>query len=90
MTKLLEYDVEIHGLDGSVASVKVVWPPALTKGQRVDVPVNDRQWTQAEVIEVVKEVCKPDAKRHKVIVREIAQALGGSDRAPDRPMPGRS
>jgi hypothetical protein len=54
MRKLLEYDVEVQRLDGSVGSVKMVWPPALTKGQRVNVPVNDRDWTKAEVIEVRK------------------------------------
>jgi hypothetical protein len=71
MRKMLEHDVEVQRLDGSVAGVKMVWPPALTKGQRVNVPVNDRDWTKAEVIEVVKEVCELDTEKHKVIVREI-------------------
>jgi hypothetical protein len=44
MRKMLEHDVEVQRLDGSVAGVKMVWPPALTKGQRVNVPVNDRDW----------------------------------------------
>src|SRR5262249_19334419 len=42
----------------------------LTKGERVHVPVHDGDWTKAEVIEVVKEVPKPDSEKYKVIVRE--------------------
>jgi hypothetical protein len=74
MRKLLEYDVKVERLDGSIANVRMVWPPALTKGQRVNVPVNDREWTPAEVVEVVKDVPELDSEKYKVIVREIAQA----------------
>jgi hypothetical protein len=78
MRNLLEYDVEVQRLDGSVEGVKMVWPPALTKGQRVNVPVNEGDWTKAEVIELVKKVCEADTEKYeqyKVIVREIGEAL---------------
>ena len=71
MDKLFEFDVEIQRCNGTIANVTMAWP-ALTRGQRVNVPVNDRDWSSAEVIELVKKVSESEAGTHKVIVREIA------------------
>ena len=71
MAKLVEFDVEIQRCDGSIANAKMVWP-SLTKGQRVNVPVSEREWSAADVIEVVKNVSEPDAGSYKAIVREVA------------------
>jgi hypothetical protein len=45
----------------------MVWP-SLTKGERVRMPINDRDWSSADVNEVVKKVFEPDAGSYKAIV----------------------
>ncbi len=70
MSKLVEFDVEVQRCDGSIANVKMVWP-SLTKGQRVKVPVNEREWCHADVTEVAGPSA-PDVGSHRAIVREVA------------------
>jgi hypothetical protein len=71
MPKLVEFDVEIRRCDGSIANAKMGWQ-SLTKGQRVEVPVNDRDWSHADVIEVIKQISEPNAESYRAIVREVA------------------
>jgi hypothetical protein len=73
LIKLLAYEVEVRRTDGSTAYAVMVWPPALTKGQRVNVPVNPQESAHAEIIEVVPKH-RNDGIKHKVIVKEMAQA----------------
>jgi hypothetical protein len=69
MSKFVEFDVEVQRCDGSIANVKMVWP-SLTKGQRVKVPVNDREWCHADVTDVAR-TSQPDFGSHRAIVREV-------------------
>ena len=73
MIKLLAYEVEVRRTDGSTAYAIMVWPPALTKGQRVNVPVNSHESAHGEIIEVATKH-RDDGIKHKVIVREMASA----------------
>jgi sRNA-binding protein len=49
----IEYAVELERTDGPAEHASMTLPPALTKGQRLNVPVGG-EVVQAEVIEVTK------------------------------------
>jgi hypothetical protein len=70
MASLVEFDVEVQRCDGSIAKTKMVWP-SLTKGQRVNVRVNDRDWSLADVVDVVRRVSGPESGSYRAIVREV-------------------
>jgi hypothetical protein len=49
----IEYEVELERTDGPADHTSMTLPPALTKGQRLNVPVGGG-YVHAEVIEVTK------------------------------------
>jgi hypothetical protein len=49
----IEYEVELERVDGPADHTRMTLPPALTKGQRLNVPV-EGGYVHAEVIEVTK------------------------------------
>ena len=65
----IEYQVELELTDGPAAHTSMQLPPALTKGQRLNVPV-EGEFVQAEVIEVTK-LTTEEPIRWKLLAREV-------------------
>jgi hypothetical protein len=76
--KRIEYEVELERTDGPAEHTSMTLPPALVKGQRLNVPV-ERGFAQAEVIEVTK-LTTDEPIRWKLVAREVEKPppQGGS------------
>jgi hypothetical protein len=67
--KRIEYEVELERIDEPADHTSMALPPALTKGQRLNVPVQG-EFVQAEVIDVTK-LTTDEPIRWKVLAREL-------------------
>jgi hypothetical protein len=69
----IEYEVELERTDGPAEHTSMTLPPALTKGQRLNVPV-EGGYVHAEVIEVTK-LTTDEPIRWKLLARELGKPL---------------
>ena len=67
----IEYEVELERTDRPAEHTSMTLPPALVKGQRLNVPV-EGGFAQAEVIEVTK-VTTDEPIRWKLLARELGK-----------------
>jgi hypothetical protein len=65
----IEYEVELERTDGPAEHTSMTLPPALTKGQRLNVSIGG-EVVQAEVIEVTK-LTTDEPIRWKLLAREV-------------------
>jgi hypothetical protein len=72
--KLLEYEVELRRADGTAAYAIMMGPPALTKGQRVRIRLSDREWAQAEIVNVSSIANRSPPINHRVVAKEVANS----------------
>jgi hypothetical protein len=65
----IKYEIELERANGKTDHMSATLPPRLTKGQRLEVPVNDG-WVDAEVIEVTQ-LTSNEPIKWELIAREL-------------------